>query len=137
MKVVQLLCLLWILYLNTDVLGQTQRGDIDINGNTRNNELRYGRGQGERKGKASPEPVLTERNIFQALCTHCKNRNPKNANCLSVCLESNNTDSTKAFASQIQSRAAVHNSGCRYYRRVNTGGNYRINNLHRKSKKWR
>lgn len=47
MKVVQLLCLLWILYLNTDVLGQTQRGDI--NGNTRNNELRYGRGQGNKQ----------------------------------------------------------------------------------------
>lgn len=46
MKVVQLL-LLWILYLNTDVLGQTQRGDI--NGNTRNNELRYGRGQGNKQ----------------------------------------------------------------------------------------
>lgn len=41
---------------------------------------------GERRRKASPEPVLTERNIFQALCTHCKNRNPNNANCLSVCL---------------------------------------------------
>ncbi|XP_052674108.1 uncharacterized protein LOC128156128 [Crassostrea angulata] len=43
MKVAQLLCLLWILYLNTDVLAQRQRGVRKEN--TRNDEPGYGRRQ--------------------------------------------------------------------------------------------
>lgn len=49
MKVAQLLCLLWILYLNTDVLAQRQRGVRKEN--TRNNEPGYGRRQGNRQQK--------------------------------------------------------------------------------------
>lgn len=50
MKVAQLLCLLWILYLNTDVLAQRQRGVVRKE-NTRNNEPGYGRRQGNRQQK--------------------------------------------------------------------------------------
>lgn len=47
MKVAQLLCLLWILYLNTDVLAQRQRGVRKEN--TRNDEPGYGRRQGNKQ----------------------------------------------------------------------------------------
>lgn len=47
MKIVQLHCLLWILYLNIGVLGHRQRGARK--GNTRNSDIRYGRRQGNKQ----------------------------------------------------------------------------------------
>nr|XP_034302419.1 uncharacterized protein LOC105333538 isoform X1 [Crassostrea gigas] len=142
MKIPQVFCLVVLLFISVEVLGQRQKGSRNSGnngiGNGPNQENGSGRKSGWRhsdrhaaehggerrhrnRGRkhskhdhvTTPEPVLTEKDMVQFLCNQCKQKEPNNANCQNLCKASTTTDVNKTIAGQLGNPFC---SFCEYYR---------------------